>query len=128
MIRKQMLAALTAVILGAGVAASAAESSWALSGSLRVRQEYLDGQFRPGYDETDDQLAVRGTLRAEWRWANLAASGIFGAVGRANLQALGLRAEVNAAWLRRGRLLRQAPNASPQGDTHYIAVSLTYGF
>lgn len=100
MIRKQMLAALTAVILGARVAASAAESSWALSGSLRVRQEYLDGQFRPGYDETDDQLAVRGTLRAE----------------------------VNAAWLRRGRLLRQAPNASPWGDTHYIAASLTYGF
>jgi hypothetical protein len=39
-----------------------------------------------------------------------------------------LRAEANAVWLLRGRLLRDAPNASPHGDTHYETVSLTLNF
>jgi hypothetical protein len=39
-----------------------------------------------------------------------------------------LRAEANAVWLLRGRLLRDAPNASPHGDTHYATVSLTLSF
>jgi hypothetical protein len=39
-----------------------------------------------------------------------------------------LRAEVNAVWLRRGKLLRDAPNASPHGDTHYLAAAITWSF
>lgn len=39
-----------------------------------------------------------------------------------------LRAELNAVWLIRGRLLQHAPNASPHGDTHYAAAALTLTF
>jgi hypothetical protein len=38
------------------------------------------------------------------------------------------RAEFNAAWFDRGRLLRDAPNASPNGDTKYLAAALSYSF
>jgi hypothetical protein len=123
------------------------------------------------------------------RRADLAPSGIYGAVGRANLQSLGLRleatpsgrldvmgtyrllwaadrhdsfstsgirdasgasgrfagqqldgrvrywvvpqrlrAEVNGTWLLRGGMLRHAPNASPHGDTHYLAAALTLSY
>jgi hypothetical protein len=124
-----------------------------------------------------------------FRRADLAPSGIYGAVGRANLQAVGLRleaapssrfdvfgayralwaaddrdsfstsgirdasgaaghfaghqldararywivpqklrAEVNGVWLIRGDLLRDAPNASPHGDTHYFSAAITLSF
>ena len=36
-----------------------------------------------------------------------------------------LRGEMNATWLIRGRLLQDAPNASPHGDTHYAAAAMT---
>ena len=39
-----------------------------------------------------------------------------------------LRAEVNAVWLMRGRLLRDAPNASPHGDTRYGTAAVTLSF
>jgi hypothetical protein len=39
-----------------------------------------------------------------------------------------LRGEMNATWLIRGRLLQDAPNASPHGDTHYAAAALTLTF
>jgi hypothetical protein len=39
-----------------------------------------------------------------------------------------LRAELNAVWLMRGRLLQRAPNASPHGDTHYGTAALTLSF
>jgi Alginate export len=39
-----------------------------------------------------------------------------------------LRAEVTAVWLKRGRLLQRAPNASPHGDTHYGAAAITLSF
>jgi hypothetical protein len=39
-----------------------------------------------------------------------------------------LRAEVNAVWLMRGRLLQRAPNASPHGDTHYGTAAITLSF
>jgi hypothetical protein len=39
-----------------------------------------------------------------------------------------LRAEVNAVWLRRGELLRHAPNASPHGDTHFLAAAITLSY
>ena len=39
-----------------------------------------------------------------------------------------LRAELNAVWLLRGRLLQRAPNASPHGDTHYGTAALTLSF
>lgn len=39
-----------------------------------------------------------------------------------------LRAEVNAVWLIRDRMLRDAPNASPWGNTHYGSAAVTYTF
>ena len=123
------------------------------------------------------------------RRTDLAPSGIFGAVGRTNLQALGmrvelapssrldlmaawrllraaeatdsfsttgirdatgaagrdagwlidtrlrywivprtLRTEITGVWMKRGRMLRDAPNANPWGDTHYAAAALTWTF
>jgi hypothetical protein len=50
-----------------GSAPLAAEaSSLQLSGSIRIRQESLDGQYRPGFDDKDDLLALRSSLMAEW--------------------------------------------------------------
>jgi hypothetical protein len=37
-----------------------------VSGSIRVRYEALDGQFRPGFDASDDLWSIRTTLFAEW--------------------------------------------------------------
>lgn len=37
-----------------------------VSGSIRVRYEALDGQFRPGFDAKDDLWSIRSTLFAEW--------------------------------------------------------------
>lgn len=37
-----------------------------VSGSVRVRYETLDGQFRPGFDARDDLWSIRSTLFAEW--------------------------------------------------------------
>lgn len=39
-----------------------------------------------------------------------------------------LRAEVNAAWLAKGRFLRSAPNAPRGGDVHYLSAALTLSF
>src|SRR5690606_19199789 len=41
-----------------------------VSGSVRARYEYLDGQYRPGFDARDDQLAVRSTLQARWQYGS----------------------------------------------------------
>jgi hypothetical protein len=38
-----------------------------LTGTLRVRYEALDGQFRPGFDARDDLVSIRTTLLAEYR-------------------------------------------------------------
>lgn len=38
-----------------------------VSGSIRVRYEALDGQFRPGFDARDDLWSIRSTLFAEWK-------------------------------------------------------------
>jgi hypothetical protein len=55
------------LVLSAVVPAIAAESgALKLSGSVRVRQEVLNGQYRPGLDARDDMLALRSTLLAEW--------------------------------------------------------------
>jgi hypothetical protein len=59
------------LLLAAGAATTAiaqAEQDSALhfSGTLRARQEALDGQFRPGFDAHDDILLLRGSLRADW--------------------------------------------------------------
>lgn len=37
-----------------------------VSGSIRVRYEALDGQFRSGFDARDDLWSIRTTLFAEW--------------------------------------------------------------
>lgn len=46
--------------------AAEGQSGWNVSGSIRVRQEELDGQYRPGFDNHDDVLVVRSTLFAEY--------------------------------------------------------------
>lgn len=37
-----------------------------ISGSIRVRYEALDGQFRPGFDASDSLWSIRTTLSGEW--------------------------------------------------------------
>jgi hypothetical protein len=39
-----------------------------------------------------------------------------------------LRGEINAVWLRKGRLLRDAPNAPDAGDTVYVSIAATATF
>jgi len=39
-----------------------------------------------------------------------------------------LRAELNAAILKKEGLLAEAPNANPSGDTHYVSLALTASF
>jgi hypothetical protein len=38
-----------------------------VSGSFRVRQEYLEGQPRPGFNDSDSLTSIRSTLLAEYR-------------------------------------------------------------
>jgi len=45
----------------------AADSTISLSGNVRVRQEYLAGQYRPGYDADDQMLAMRSDFLAQWK-------------------------------------------------------------
>ncbi len=45
---------------------AAEASSLKLSASMRIRQESLDGQYRPGFDDKDDLLALRSSAMAEW--------------------------------------------------------------
>ena len=62
---------LLSLLLWAGIAApsvaATAASTFDLSGTVRVRQEMLEGQYRPGFDAQDDMLAVRSTLAALWK-------------------------------------------------------------
>jgi hypothetical protein len=37
-----------------------------LSGTIRIRKEVLDGQFRPGFDGNDDLFGIRTTVFAEY--------------------------------------------------------------
>ena len=57
-----------AALCGASAPALAAEGTTGLkySGSIRVRQEELDGQFRPGFDNHDDVLVIRSSVFAEF--------------------------------------------------------------
>ncbi len=56
-----------ALALAAPGTSRAAESAGLkVSGSIRVRQEMLDGQYRPGFDNRDDALTMRSNLFAEW--------------------------------------------------------------
>jgi Alginate export len=46
-------------------------STFDLSGSVRVRHEYLDGQFRSGLNESGDLISARSLLAGQWsneRW------------------------------------------------------------
>ena len=49
-----------------GTARAAEDTGFKVSGSIRVRQEMLDGQYRPGFDNRDDALTIRSNLFAEW--------------------------------------------------------------
>ena len=51
--------------------ASIQEQNLRITGSFRVRYEYLDGQVRAGLNPTDEQLAFRTTLFAEYRTGGL---------------------------------------------------------
>jgi hypothetical protein len=46
---------------------AAESSSFSLSGNVRVRQEYLAGQYRTGYDADDQMLAMRSDVLAQWK-------------------------------------------------------------
>jgi hypothetical protein len=91
------------------------------------------------------RLEVMGTYRAVWaadRTDSFSGSGIRDASGNsgryAGLQLEGRvrywivpqhwRAELNAAWFDRAGLMRDAPNASPHGDTTYGSAALSYSF
>ncbi len=54
-------------LLAAAPSWAAEEITLKVSGSVRARYEFLDGQFRPGFDNRDDMLAVRSTLLGELR-------------------------------------------------------------
>src|SRR5688572_12600255 len=56
-----------AVVFWTMSTARAQDVTLKVSGSVRVRYEFLDGQYRPGFDNRDDQLPVRSTLLAELR-------------------------------------------------------------
>ena len=89
-----------------------------------------------------DVLATWKWLRAANRRDSFSATGIRDASGSSGSYAgqqfdgrlrywlipQRLRAEFNAVWLFRGRLLQRAPNASPHGDTHYGNAALTLSF
>jgi hypothetical protein len=47
--------------------AQAADSQFTLAGNVRVRQEVLNGQYRPGYDAEDQMLAMRSDILAQWK-------------------------------------------------------------
>lgn len=61
------IAAMTMALAASAAAPQAAESSsLKFSASFRIRQEMLDGQYRPGFDNRDDVLALRSSVLAEW--------------------------------------------------------------
>ncbi|MEO8307106.1 MAG: alginate export family protein [Pseudomonadota bacterium] len=41
-----------------------------IAGSVRMREDILDGQFRPGFNENQDLFSMRSTLLAEWKHDN----------------------------------------------------------
>lgn len=57
---------LLALAGSACVQAAGADPDFRYSGSIRVRQEELDGQYRPGFDNHDDVLVMRSSLFAEY--------------------------------------------------------------
>jgi hypothetical protein len=62
-----MSAGFLALALAAPASSKAAEqSALKVSGSIRVRQEMLEGQYRPGFDNRDDILAMKSQLSVEW--------------------------------------------------------------
>jgi hypothetical protein len=62
-----MAAGILVLALAAPGSSQAADpSTFKVSGSIRVRQEMLEGQYRPGFDNNDDILVIRSMLAAEW--------------------------------------------------------------
>jgi Alginate export len=45
-------------------------SAFRYAGSIRVRQEVIDGQFRPGFNEQQDLFSMRTILLGEWKRNN----------------------------------------------------------
>lgn len=60
-----MRAAALPFLLAAAAPALAAD--WSVSGSQRMRLEWIDGQIRPGFASRDAILAIRTTLRLDYR-------------------------------------------------------------
>ena len=60
------LALVAAAGIQPGQAQASDEPDLTVSGSIRLRYEALDGQFRPGRPDSDDILAIRTTLAAEY--------------------------------------------------------------
>ncbi|MDQ2641167.1 MAG: alginate export family protein [Pseudomonadota bacterium] len=66
--KKSLLRALPVLALAVAVPSWAAEEVFLkVSGSVRARYEFMDGQFRPGFDNRDDIIAIRSTLLGELR-------------------------------------------------------------
>jgi hypothetical protein len=45
-------------------------TNWKIAGSVRMRQEVLDEQFRPGFNEDQSLFSMRSALLAEWKQGN----------------------------------------------------------
>ncbi len=63
---------MTAVLVGslARDGEGADSSAFRIAGSVRLREEVLDEQFRPGYNENQSLFSMRSTLLAEWQQGN----------------------------------------------------------
>jgi hypothetical protein len=62
----------TALVLGSLARAGEGDdaSAWKVAGSFRMRQEVLDSQFRPGFNEDQSLFSLRSVLLAEWKQGN----------------------------------------------------------
>lgn len=74
-LRASLQAAFLPAILAVFAAAparvlAADEPAFSITGSIRVRQEILDGQYRPGYDGRDNMAAIRSSLQARWHFGD----------------------------------------------------------
>ena len=90
-----------------------------LDGFLAYRAMWLDAR-----EDSFSTTGVRDPSGASGRFAGQQVEGRVRwwlAPRRAQL-------ELNAAWLRKGRFLREAPNAPPTGDTLYGAISISLPF
>jgi Alginate export len=99
-------------------------SAWKIAGSVRMRQEILDQQFRPGFNEDQSLFSMRSALLAEWKQGNwrvgaeLYDSRAYGADTRDVLTT----GEVNALEFVQAYAVRSFPDASGKGTSAQVQV------